>query len=102
VAGHVNLVAALCCCTKIKKGRSHDRNRPLTYQSPLTESNRRPSPYHGDALPTELRGRVAWRWSFLADPARTKAEQLIRLPARSCQASIHDRKSLRVPEAGGW
>ncbi len=26
--------------------------------SPLTESNRRPSPYHGDALPTELRGRV--------------------------------------------
>src|SRR3954464_11577964 len=25
-------------------------------QSPLTESNRRPSPYHGDALPTELRG----------------------------------------------
>ena len=27
-------------------------------QSPLTESNRRPSPYHGDALPTELRGRV--------------------------------------------
>src|SRR5215469_17109628 len=25
--------------------------------SPLTESNRRPSPYHGDALPTELRGR---------------------------------------------
>ena len=30
---------------------------PLTW-SPLTESNRRPSPYHGDALPTELRGRV--------------------------------------------
>jgi hypothetical protein len=29
---------------------------PLT-RSPLTESNRRPSPYHGDALPTELRGR---------------------------------------------
>ena len=26
--------------------------------SPLTESNRRPSPYHGDALPTELRGRA--------------------------------------------
>jgi hypothetical protein len=30
---------------------------PLTW-SPLTESNRRPSPYHGDALPTELRGQV--------------------------------------------
>jgi hypothetical protein len=23
--------AALCCCTKIVKGRSHDRNRPLTW-----------------------------------------------------------------------
>jgi hypothetical protein len=33
------------------------RIRPLTW-SPLTESNRRPSPYHGDALPTELRGQV--------------------------------------------
>jgi len=28
-------------------------------QGPLTESNRRPSPYHGDALPTELRGLTA-------------------------------------------
>src|SRR5919198_4222862 len=27
-------------------------------QSPLTDSNRRPPPYHGGALPTELRGRV--------------------------------------------
>ena len=26
-------------------------------KSPLTESNRGPSPYHGDALPSELRGR---------------------------------------------
>src|SRR6188768_1605580 len=26
-------------------------------QSPFTESNRRPSPYHGDALPTELKGQ---------------------------------------------
>src|SRR5262249_51524614 len=34
-----------------------DRISPLTW-SPLTESNRRPSPYHGDALPTELRGPV--------------------------------------------
>src|SRR3712207_4359854 len=25
--------------------------------SPFTESNRRPSPYRGDALPTELKGR---------------------------------------------
>src|SRR5713226_6772048 len=28
-------------------------------QSPLTDSNRRPLPYHGSALPTELRGRSA-------------------------------------------
>ena len=27
--------------------------------SPNTESNRRPSPYHGDALPSELKGREA-------------------------------------------
>src|SRR6476620_4301391 len=27
--------------------------------SPFTESNRRPSPYHGDALPTELKGQRA-------------------------------------------
>src|SRR6266566_9560024 len=24
------IVAAVCCCRKIKKGRSQDRNRPLT------------------------------------------------------------------------
>ena len=30
----------------------------LAHQSPNTESNRRPSPYHGDALPTELLGRA--------------------------------------------
>src|SRR5580765_964448 len=28
-------------------------------QSPLPDSNRRPPPYHGGALPTELRGRKA-------------------------------------------
>jgi hypothetical protein len=35
--------------------------------SPLTESNRRPSPYHGDALPTELRGPVfsCLTWGFV-------------------------------------
>src|SRR5438874_863213 len=27
-------------------------------RSPLTDSNRRPPPYHGGALPTELRGRA--------------------------------------------
>jgi hypothetical protein len=29
------------------------------FSSPLTDSNRRPLPYHGSALPTELRGRGA-------------------------------------------
>ena len=43
---------------------------PLSYAascsvvgSPLTESNRRPSPYHGDALPSELRGRLTCAFS---------------------------------------
>jgi hypothetical protein len=35
-----------------------DRIEPLIW-SPVTESNRRPSPYHGDALPTELTGPVS-------------------------------------------
>src|SRR6202035_834122 len=34
------------------------RKNLLTW-SPFTESNRRPSPYHGDALPTELKGLAA-------------------------------------------
>jgi hypothetical protein len=29
--------------------------------SPLSDSNRRPPPYHGGALPTELRGRSGHR-----------------------------------------
>src|SRR5260221_14289243 len=44
--------------------------------SPLTDSNRRPLPYHGSALPTELRGRSRAR---LAEPrglpARVVAER---------------------------
>jgi hypothetical protein len=34
--------------------------------SPVTESNRRPSPYHGDALPTELTGPMFTylTWAF--------------------------------------
>src|SRR5690606_12637837 len=37
---------------------SYTARSALQQLSPLTESNRRPSPYHGDALPTELRGRA--------------------------------------------
>jgi hypothetical protein len=35
-------------------------------RSPLTDSNRRPPPYHGGALPTELRGRSGNRTEGLA------------------------------------
>src|SRR5690606_12058542 len=38
--------------------------------SPFTESNRRPSPYHGDALPTELKGRALARAPETLQPAR--------------------------------
>ena len=41
--------------------------------SPLTDSNRRPPPYHGGALPTELRGRDPD-----CSPARTSAGRRIR------------------------
>src|ERR1700761_10203 len=44
-----------------QKMRAGERNQIADlrkYWSPVTESNRRPSPYHGDALPTELTGRA--------------------------------------------
>src|SRR5205823_13725091 len=39
-----------------------------TSRSPLTDSNRRPPPYHGGALPTELRGQDAHSRWFLRLP----------------------------------
>src|SRR4051795_964945 len=39
-----------------RTGRSSPSCHAVVVQSPFTESNRRPSPYHGDALPTELKG----------------------------------------------
>src|SRR6266545_7334878 len=41
-----------------KSIRREKPRRAGLLQSPLTDSNRRPPPYHGGALPTELRGRV--------------------------------------------
>ena len=43
--------------------------------SPLTDSNRRPLPYHGSALPTELRGRSRTRLAEAAvrDPALSRS-----------------------------
>src|SRR3954451_8304114 len=46
-------------------------------QSPLTDSNRRPPPYHGGALPTELRGRAG----VSVAPARIGATASLRLAA---------------------
>src|SRR6476659_5114772 len=88
-------------------------------QSPFTESNRRPSPYHGDALPTELRGRTRTRTrgeNSLTGVARTpnglyptasakpKSGSPIRCPAdgqplaevRTCK-SLGDRTGERPP-----
>ena len=41
--------------------------------SPVTESNRRPSPYHGDALPTELTGPIfsCLTWGFAVSARRS-------------------------------
>src|SRR6266545_4263513 len=42
--------------------------------SPLTDSNRRPPPYHGGALPTELRGRSAILGRLFAAGARSRTQ----------------------------
>src|SRR3954447_20094148 len=49
------------CGASFPPAAGHERGDVVVAKpggSPLTESNRRPSPYHGDALPTELRGRA--------------------------------------------
>ena len=46
-----------------KHGRPMKKTLACRYflRSPLTDSNRRPPPYHGGALPTELRGQPSQR-----------------------------------------
>ena len=44
-------------------------------QSPLTDSNRRPPPYHGGALPTELRGQSRQFTCFSPRLGRATIEQ---------------------------
>ncbi len=99
--------------------------KPPQTWSPLTESNRRPSPYHGDALPTELRGRTPGLRTVPATPrgcpgrphavrhirarrAYTPAAVLPNRPIgcaacgpdqRACQR-IHRRKSPRTKSTG--
>ena len=58
----VALRRAYCRCVRNVSARSTSRQQQSAdlqalYRSPLTDSNRRPPPYHGGALPTELRGR---------------------------------------------
>src|SRR3954447_640878 len=48
----------------------------LDRASPFTESNRRPSPYHGDALPTELKGRCSGAEETLPSRCRRPADPL--------------------------
>src|ERR1700730_1066109 len=52
-------------------------NKALIW-SPVTESNRRPSPYHGDALPTELTGPIftclTWGFALTRRPPHHVAE----------------------------
>ena len=57
--------------------------------SPVTESNRRPSPYHGDALPTELTGPIFTcpTWGFAVST---------RFP-RSCTALVRHPSASRLP-----
>jgi hypothetical protein len=63
-----NVVSHMSCRSCERRRSPHDRRRASRpehksldvrgfLQSPLTDSNRRPPPYHGGALPTELRGR---------------------------------------------
>ena len=59
--------------------------------SPLTESNRRPSPYHGDALPTELRG-PAWALTLPVHPAASNPQANQPPAASQHRAGEHTRK----------
>jgi hypothetical protein len=43
---------------ELRENRAFRSLERCTPKSPLPDSNRRPLPYHGSALPTELRGRA--------------------------------------------
>jgi hypothetical protein len=66
-SGHLLAELLPLKCHSLEGGIRFYIRKSFTTLSPLTESNRRPSPYHGDALPTELRGHSrrifcpAWR-----------------------------------------
>ena len=64
--------------------------------SPVTESNRRPSPYHGDALPTELTGPVftCLTWTFAIRPRNAQA-------TRQCTALVSYPGPASTPKLAG-
>src|SRR5439155_27344867 len=55
-------------------------------QSPLTDSNRRPPPYHGGALPAELRGQEHGILAALDEPF---VAQLGTRPLRLAELETH-------------
>src|ERR1700724_3135874 len=82
------------------------RIRPLSW-SPVTESNRRPSPYHGDALPTELTGRalscLSRDWSLPAAFPTSCAPSVQRLLDLMDRADPAPRRSLPYSwRRGDW
>src|SRR5580692_6966948 len=66
---------------------------PVTW-SPVTESNRRPSPYHGDALPTELTGPT----TTAVRPSGRRVESIAQVARWCCRPGLGRR---RVPPSGG-
>ena len=76
----------------------------MSEQSPNTESNRRPSPYHGDALPTELLGHSSSRRatrSRVEKDTRSRARTRNRISATAL-ALLPRRVPPSVPRPTGW
>ena len=81
--------------------RKHHRQRQFV-PSPLSDSNRRPLPYHGSALPAELRGRSAQRTAWLARGTRRLATPGATPVRRACRAGPPrrgDASNVRPPGA---
>src|SRR3954469_22540008 len=70
--------------------------------SPFTESNRRPSPYHGDALPTELKGRCSGAEGTLPSRSRRPADppRTVRIDCNSRVVTDWNGPATRLPGRG--
>ena len=60
--------------------------------SPRPDSNRRPPPYHGGALPTELHGQLWWREKD--SNLRRPSQQIYSLPPLAARESLHNITSI--------